>query len=300
MRVCIVGLGLIGGSIARDIRETQFATEIVGVDASVDNGNRAIELGIVDRVESLESGVSDVDLVVIATPVDAIVRVLPIVLNSISAHTTVTDVGSTKRVICKSVDQHPNRQNYVPSHPMSGTENSGPDAAIKGLFKGKITIICDQERSRPQHVAIVEKMYQSMGMSVAYMSSDEQDHSTAYVSHLPHATAFALANAVLDNEDREIIFDLASGGFRSAVRLAKSTRKMWAPIFEQNRDYMIESLDVYVKHLNNFKEALKSEDSETLYNLIDSANNIREVLNNSTPSLTKSEETIVKFYTQDR
>jgi prephenate dehydrogenase len=298
MKVAIIGLGLIGGSIAKDLRRTGFATEIIGVDSNPAHLKEAIELGIADSGMELEVAVKKADLVVLAIPVDKILNLLPTVLDQINPATTVTDVGSAKRVISEAVEGHPNRGNFVPAHPMSGTENSGPMAAIEGLFEGKISIICDQEKSRPQHIALIEKMYQSLGMSIAYMSSDEQDHSTAFVSHLPHATAFALANAVLDKEDRSIIFDLASGGFNSTVRLAKSSSKMWAPIFIQNRDYMVDSLRVYIKHLEELKNSLEVKDDKKMVSLIKSANRIREVLNGENPHLTKNEETIVKLYTK--
>jgi len=298
MKVTIIGLGLIGGSIAKDLRRTGFATEIIGVDNNPVHLKEAVELGIADKGEDLDAAVSKADLVVLAIPVDKILMTLPIVLDLINPATTVTDVGSTKRSIVDKVAEHPNRGNFVPSHPMSGTENSGPMAAIDGLFEGKISIICDQEKSRPQHIALVEKMYQSLGMSIAYMSSDEQDHSTAFVSHLPHATAFALANAVLDHEDRRIIFDLASGGFRSTVRLAKSSASMWGPIFIQNRDYMVDSLNVYIKHLKELRNSLENNDDEKMVSLIKNANKIREVLRGDNPHFTKNEETIVKLYTK--
>lgn len=298
MKLVVIGLGLIGGSLARDLRRTKFATEIIGVDNNPSNATLALELGLVDRIEPLEKAVKEADIVVISIPVDEIVKILPTVLDSISPSTTVTDVGSTKREIVETIKDHPLRGNYVPSHPMCGTENSGPRAAIENLFEGKICIICDQEQCRPQHLALIEKMYQTLGSPTAYMSSDEQDHTTAFVSHLPHVTAFALANAVLAKEDRHIIFDLASGGFQSTVRLAKSSPLMWAPIFWQNRDYMIEALEVYIHHLKEFKESLKKDEYDHLMQLITNANKIREILDGEASSMTKNEETIIKFYTK--
>jgi len=291
-------LGLIGGSMAIDLRKSRFATEIIGVDNRPEHAAEAERLGIIDRVSDFESGVKAADLILLALPVDQIIVLLPRVLNLISPSSTVVDVGSAKRQIVASVANHPLRGNFIATHPMAGTENSGPGAAIDKLFAGKLTIICDQDQSRPQHLALVEKMYQSLGMSTAYMSSDEQDHTTAFVSHLPHAAAFALANAVLAKEERNIIFDLASGGFQSTVRLAKSSPEMWAPIFRQNRDYVVEAVTAYIHHLKEFKEALKNNDEEQLLQLIREANKIRTVLNGENTSLTKNEETIVKLYTK--
>ncbi len=298
MKLAVIGLGLIGGSMAKDLRRTRFATEIIGVDNHPLNARLAVEMGIADRIEPIEVAVKEADIVLIAIPVDKIVSLLPYILDHISSSTTVIDVGSTKREITEAVKDHPLRGNFIPSHPMSGTENSGPSAAIEHLFENKICIICDHEKCRPQHLALAEKMYQSLGMPIAYMSSDEQDHTTAFISHLPHATSFALANAVLAIEDRNIIFDLASGGFQSTVRLAKSSPQMWSPIFWQNRDYIYEALEVYIRHLEEFKQTLKQNDHEGLTALIINANKIRGVLEGENSSLTKNEETIIKFYTK--
>lgn len=298
MKVTIIGLGLIGGSLAKDLRRLKFATELTGVEASETHAKEAIELGLVDRIESFEKGIKNADLVIIAIPVDKELEVLPTVLDGVDRNTTVTDMGSTKRVIADSVKNHPKRKQFVPAHPMSGTENSGPAAAIDDLFRGKIAIICDHEDSGPQHLALIEKMFQALGMDIAYMSSDEQDHSTAFVSHLPHAAAFALANAVQAKEDRNIIFDLASGGFRSTVRLAKSSCSMWKPIFEQNNQYVVNSLDVYIQHLQQFRDCMKDKKYDELENLILSANKIRTILDGENPHFIKNEEKIVKLYTK--
>lgn len=298
MKITIIGLGLIGGSLAKDLRKNKFATELIGVDANVEHARQALKIGLVDRIETLEKGVKNTDIVIIAIPVDKEVIVLSQVLDIINSNTTVTDMSSTKRVIVESVKNHARRKNFVPAHPMSGTENSGPMAALDDLFKNKITILCDHADSGPQHLAMIEKMFQVLGMDIAYMTADEQDHSTAFVSHLPHAAAYALANAVQSKEDRKIIFDLASGGFNSTVRLAKSSSTMWHPIFQQNRNYVVESLDVYIKHLQEFRDCLHNEQDDKLHDLIVSANKIRGILEGENPHLVKNEERIVKLYTK--
>ena len=298
MRITIVGLGLIGGSLAIDLRKSKFATELVGVDSSEKHADQALKIGLIDRIENLEKGLENSDIIIIAIPVDKEVAILANVLDTINNNTTVIDMSSTKRVIIESVRNHQKRKNFVPAHPMSGTENSGPTAALEGLFKGKITIICDHEDSGPQHLAMAEKMFQVLGMDIAYMTGDEQDHSTAFVSHLPHAAAYALANAVQSKEDRSIIFDLASGGFNSTVRLAKSSGTMWHPIFQQNRNYVVESLDVYIKHLQEFRDCLYNEQDDKLHDLIVSANKIRGILEGENPHFVKNEEKIVKLYTK--
>lgn len=298
MKVTVIGLGLIGGSLAKDLRRTKFATELTGVDASEAHANEALKLGLVDRIAPIDAGIKNADLVIIAIPVDKELEILPLVLDGVDRNTTVTDMGSTKKVITNAVKNHPKRKQFVPAHPMSGTENSGPSAAVDELFKEKIAIICDHEESGPQHLALIEKMFQALGMDIAYMSSDEQDHSTAFVSHLPHAAAFALANAVQAKADRNIIFDLASGGFRSTVRLAKSSCTMWKPIFEQNNHYVVNSLDVYIQHLQQFRDCMRNNEFEKLEELILSANKIRTILDGEHPHFIKNEEKIVKLYTK--
>lgn len=298
MKVTVIGLGLIGGSLAKDLRRTKFATELTGVDASEAHANEALKLGLVDRIAPIDAGIRNADLVIIAIPVDKELEILPLVLDGVDRNTTVTDMGSTKKVITNAVKNHPKRKQFVPAHPMSGTENSGPSAAVDELFKEKIAIICDHEESGPQHLALIEKMFQALGMDIAYMSSDEQDHSTAFVSHLPHAAAFALANAVQAKADRNIIFDLASGGFRSTVRLAKSSCTMWKPIFEQNNHYVVNSLDVYIQHLQQFRDCMRNNEFEKLEELILSANKIRTILDGEHPHFIKNEEKIVKLYTK--
>jgi prephenate dehydrogenase len=298
MKVTIIGLGLIGGSMAKDLRRNGFTDDITGVESNPDHAEEALRLGIVNRISPLEIALKGADLVLLAVPVNALLGLLPEVLDKIGSQTTVTDMGSTKRQVTETVRDHVNRHNYVAAHPMAGTENSGPSAAVENLFQGKITILCDNELSGPQHLALVEKMFYALGMKIAYMTSDEQDHSTAFVSHLPHAAAYSLANAVLDKEDREIIFDLASGGFNSTVRLAKSSCSMWHPIFEQNSDYMVESLNVYIRHLEQFRDAIQLKDSGKLEELILNANRIRPILDGENSVFRKNEETIVKFYTK--
>jgi prephenate dehydrogenase len=298
MKVTIIGLGLIGGSIALDLRKSGFATVLIGVDNNPEHGKKALQLGIVDEIAPLEEGVKNADIVILAIPVDKIEKVLPLVLDHIDPSASVTDVGSTKKIICSAVENHPRRGNFVPAHPMAGTENSGPEAAIEGLFDNKICIICDEEKAKPQHLALIEKMYHSIGLDIAFMTSDEQDHSTAHVSHLPHATSFALANAVLDVNDRRIIFDLASGGFQSTVRLAKSSPEMWGPIFRQNSHYVVESLNLYIKHLEDFRNSIEHEDEEQLMELMRNANRIREILAGESQELVRKESTTTKLYTK--
>jgi prephenate dehydrogenase len=298
MIVTIIGLGLIGGSLARDLRRVKFTNHIIGVDTNLQHAEAALHLSLVDEIQPFGEALKSADMVIIAVPVDKTLEVLPEVLSSINESATVVDVGSTKRQIVEKVKNHPRRKNFVPAHPMSGTEDSGPGASVEKLFEGKIVILCDHNDTGPQHLALAEKMFHAIRMEIAYMTSEEQDHSTAFISHLPHAAAFALANAVQSKEKGDIIFDLASGGFRSTVRLAKSSVTMWHPIFVQNSDFMVESLNVYLKHLEEFRDCIRDNDSDRLEKLILHANKIREILDAENSTLLKEEERNVKLYTR--
>jgi prephenate dehydrogenase len=220
-----------------------------------------------------------VDLLVLAVPVDALAKLLPHVLSLVNEGTTVTDMGSTKEVICQAVRGHARRRQYVPSHPMSGTENSGPSAAYRGLFRGRTAVICNPEESAPEHVQRVEAMYQVLGMRLTRMGAEEHDLHVAFVSHLSHVTSFVLANTVLAEEkNANTIFDLAGGGFESTARLAKSSPSMWGPIFDQNRTNVVNAVDRYLEHLHAFREALVSTDTGEQRDLMEQANQIRRVL----------------------
>ncbi|MFV0521906.1 MAG: prephenate dehydrogenase [Mangrovibacterium sp.] len=295
MIVAIVGLGLIGGSLAIDLRNHHFATNLLGVDAQKGHADKALDLGLVDELCSLNEAAAKADVIILAIPVNQVKKLLPEVLNLIDGTTTVIDLGSTKKSIAETVVQHPRRHNYVAAHPMSGTENSGPQAALPNLFRDKVTIICDDYLSAPQHLALAEKMFQTIGSSIAYTTSDEQDHTTAYISHLPHVVAYALANAALAKESGDIIFDLASGGFNSTVRLAKSAPSMWGPIFQDNKKNVLESIDCYMNHLQELRESIAHDESK-MYDLMNNAVSIREVLQGNNSTMIKNEKKIIKLY----
>jgi prephenate dehydrogenase len=277
MKLTVVGLGLIGGSAALDLKARGFATRVTGVDSSPEHGRQALERGLVDEVKPLEEALADSALVIISVPVSGISRVLHHALALGQA--TVTDMGSTKSSICEAVASHPGRSRYVASHPMAGTEHSGPKAAIAGLFEGKAAVICDGEQSDPESLALVEEMYRALKMRLVRMGSTEHDLHAAYVSHLSHISSFVLANTVLDKEkDVDTIFDLASGGFESTVRLAKSSPDMWTPIFEQNRGSVVEALEAYIGHLTRFRDSLANGKLDETRRLMENANRIRGVL----------------------
>ena len=283
MNIGFIGLGLIGGSMAIDLKRRGFAAEVLGVDADPVNASAAEKMGLVDRVVSFDECVDSSDLVIVAVPVGAALRLLPMVLDRFertgAADKIVIDVCSTKEQLARQVKYHPLRSRYVASHPMSGTEYSGPWAAKSGLFDGRAGIICDSQESDAKAVKIVESLYDTLNMRIIYMNSSSHDVHTAYVSHVSHVTSFALALTVLEKEkDEKHIFDLASGGFSSTVRLAKSGADMWTPIFMQNSDNVLRVMDTYIEKMNAFRKAIADGDEKTVHELIEEANKIRRII----------------------
>ena len=283
MKLGVIGWGLIGGSMAIDLKRRGFAAEVLGVDADPVNASAAEKMGLVDRVVSFDECVDSSDLVIVAVPVGAALRLLPMVLDRFertgAADKIVIDVCSTKEQLARQVKYHPLRSRYVASHPMSGTEYSGPWAAKSGLFDGRAGIICDSQESDAKAVKIVESLYDTLNMRIIYMNSSSHDVHTAYVSHVSHVTSFALALTVLEKEkDEKHIFDLASGGFSSTVRLAKSGADMWTPIFMQNSDNVLRVMDTYIEKMNAFRKAIADGDEKTVHELIEEANKIRRII----------------------
>jgi len=278
MRIAVVGLGLIGGSMAIDLRKTGFADSFVGVESSPTHAQEAVQLNIVDEVLPLEQAIVQSDLVLLATPVSQLRHLLPQVLDLVEGQ-IVVDVGSTKSNLLEVVKHHARRQNYVATHPMAGTEFSGPSAAIEGLFKDKVAILCGVENSDSDMVSKVIEMYDHLGMPVVEMDAAEHDMHAAYVSHISHISSFALAITVLEKEKySNNIFLMASGGFDSTVRLAKSSHQMWTPVFTQNSENVISVLDTYIKELVKFRNAIEDQDEEKLDELILQANDIKKIL----------------------
>lgn len=279
MKVTVIGLGLIGGSIALDLRKAGLASEITGIDLNPDHASKALALGLVDRIANLDS-VADSDLIVLAIPVSALSKLLPVILDSIGNETVVIDSGSTKSQICRAIANHPRRDQFVAAHPIAGTENSGPDAAFEGLFRNKTNIICERSKSSALALDIAAQVFEALGMNTIFMEPEEHDRHVAYVSHLSHVSAFLLGQTVLDIErDEKNIFDLAGSGFASTVRLAKSSPDMWAPIFEQNAEYLSQALLEYIMHLQRFQYHLMKRDAKELHKIMTEANRIREILN---------------------
>ena len=279
MTVTVVGIGLIGGSMAISLQESGFAKKVIGVDALRENEKKAVRRYLVDETMPLKEAVAQSDIIIVATPVDVMLKVIPEVLDLVTNKQTVLDVGSTKEHLLASLKNHPNRKRLVATHPMAGTEYSGPEAAIPNLFDGKYTVIVDQEDSAKDAVATAEQLYKAMNMKIAYLDAVAHDEHTAYVSHIAHISSFALALTVLEKEKNESrIFELASSGFGSTVRLAKSSPDMWIPIFRQNRDNVLSILDEYISTLSQFRTMLIKKDFEEFYNKIEEANNIKKII----------------------
>lgn len=280
MTIAVVGVGLIGGSLAIDLKKRGFATQIIGVDTNIQHQNIARLCGLVDETDSLENAVDRSDLIVLSTPVDTNSMILPVILDRINGTPkVVTDMGSTKGNIARISEHHPNRGRFVALHPMAGTEFSGPLAAISKLFDYKPAIICDPELSDNDALELVERMLEVLNMRKVYMKSVDHDVHVAYVSHISHITSFSLALSVLEKEQEEQnILTLAGGGFESTVRLAKSNAETWAPIFLENSASILEVIETYINKMNLFKKMIEERDSEGLKALMEEANHIRKIL----------------------
>jgi len=278
MKVVIVGIGLIGGSFAKDIRRLYPDADIVGIDLNPEHLEKAQALGLIDAGGSMDS-LAKASLVLVCTPVDALVEELPSILDAVADETLVIDAGSTKMPVCKSVETHPRRRNYLACHPIAGTEYSGPEAALESLYEGKTNIICEVEQTafKLQERALV--FFRDLGMRIRYMNPEAHDRHIAYVSHLSHISSFMLGKTVIQKEkDERDIFDMAGSGFESTVRLAKSSPAMWTPIFRQNKQHVLEILDAYIGNLEAFREKLYSDDYQGIYSEMDNTNKIREIL----------------------
>jgi prephenate dehydrogenase len=277
--LCIVGVGLISGSFAIALKEKGFAKHVIGVSRTETSAKKAIELGIIDEALSLEEAVKKSDFIYVAIPVDATIPVMKQIMDLVTDKQIVADAGSTKYVLCDALKDHPMRKCFVATHPMWGTEYSGPEAAVKNAFVGRACVICEKDKSDVAAVATVEHIYRELGMNLIYMDGESHDRHAAYVSHISHITSFALANTVLEKEKEEdAIFELAGGGFESTVRLAKSSPAMWAPIFMQNRENVLDVLNEHIAQLRKFKACLEKENYAYLNELMENANKIKRII----------------------
>lgn len=278
MNIFIVGIGLIGGSFAKDIRRIMPETKLFGTDANEAHLEEALALNLIDVTFSYaELGIAD--MVIVSIPVDVLAEELPKILDAVHDDCIVFDCGSTKNLICTKLEDHPKRRNYLSAHPIAGTEFSGPSAAIDGLYEGKTNIICGVEKTAFKLQERALELFQKMGMRIRYMNPEAHDKHIAYVSHLSHISSFMLGKTVIEKEKNERdIFDMAGSGFESTVRLAKSSPAMWTPIFEQNKDNVIETLEEYIQNLEQFKQMLLQNDFKGIYNEMNNTNKIKEIL----------------------
>ncbi|MFK5972653.1 MAG: prephenate dehydrogenase [Flavobacteriaceae bacterium] len=278
MNVFVIGIGLIGGSFARDVKRLYPNTKIYGVDADNSHLEEALALNLID-VKSSYDDLHLADMVIVSIPVDVLVAELPKILDAVNDDAVVFDAGSTKSLICKTLANHSKRRNFLACHPIAGTEFSGPSAAIDSLFEGKTNIICEVEKTAFKLQEKVLELFQRIGMRIRYMNPEAHDKHIAYVSHLSHISSFMLGKTVIEKEKNERdIFDMAGSGFESTVRLAKSSPAMWTPIFEQNKENVIETLEEYIQNLKEFKQLLLDGDYNGIYDQINNTNKIKEIL----------------------
>lgn len=278
MKVAIIGLGLIGGSLALDIQKMYNVVVIFGIDSNEKHLEEALKLGLIHQKATLNE-INDADLVILAVPVDVAVVLLPEILNTVSEKTLVIDVGSTKKPICQCVVNHSNRGNFLATHPIAGTEFSGPTAAVENLFDGKTIIVCEIEKTAYKKQQFAFDFFRNLNMRIRYMEPKSHDKHIAYMSHLSHISSFMLGKTVIEKEkDEKDIFDMAGSGFESTVRLAKSSPSMWTPIFKQNKKQIVKSLEEYIYNLSTFKSLMETDDYDAIYNEMKNTNRIKEIL----------------------
>lgn len=277
-KIAVIGLGLIGGSLALEIKKNSWAT-IYGIDKNAEHLEKALELGIIFGKASMRD-IREMDVVILSVPVNIIPELSVQILDMIGDDTLVFDVGSTKAAVCDAIRQHPKRKNFVAVHPIAGTEFSGPEAAVYDLFTNKVNIICEQELSSPIMIEKALAIFDGLKMRNVFMDSPVQhDMHIAYVSHLSHISSFMLCKTVLEIEkDEKSIFNMAGSGFASTVRLAKSNPETWTPILLQNRENLLKSLEEYIKNLNEFKDILTRKSAEDVLNIMENTNRIKDVL----------------------
>jgi prephenate dehydrogenase len=277
--ITIVGVGLISGSLSIALKDRGLVKHVIGVSRTKASGDKALELGLVDEMLPLEEAVKKADLIYVAIPVDTTLPIMQTIMDLVTDKQIVVDAGSTKGALCNALNGHPMRSRFVASHPMWGTEFSGPEAAVRNAFIGRTCVICEGEKSDTDALEATEEMYRQIGMHLIYMDADAHDMHVAYISHISHITSFALANTVLEKEKEEdTIFEMASSGFESTVRLAKSNPAMWVPIFMQNRENILDVLNEHITQLRKFKSCLEKENSDYLMELIMGANDIKRIL----------------------
>ena len=278
MNVFIIGIGLIGGSMAKDIKRLNPKATIYGIDNNASHLEEAMELDLIDYISNYDD-LHSADMVIVGIPVNTMLLEVPRILDYVNDDCVVLDAGSTKAALCKSLDNHPKRRNFLACHPIAGTEFSGPSAALDGLFHGKTNIICEVEKTAFKLQERALDLFRQLGMRIRYMNPEAHDKHIAYVSHLSHISSFMLGKTVIEKEKNERdIFDMAGSGFESTVRLAKSSPAMWTPIFEQNKKNVLETLEEYIQNLEEFKQLLLNDNYQGIFDEMSNTNKIKEIL----------------------
>ena len=277
MKVFIIGVGLIGGSLAKDLKSIGDF-QITGIDKNKLNLNFALKDGIIDRLGKINE-INKANIVILSVDVESAIDLLPKILTLINNNCLVIDFGSTKGKLCSLVSDHPKRNQFLATHPIAGKENSGPQHASSYLFKDKIQIICESDKTRKDLFDLAKSIFNQIGMNLRYMEPDENDKNMAYVSHLSHISSFMLGKTVLEIEKTKNIIDLAGSGFESTVRLAKSSPEMWAPIFKQNKKNVTKALDDYINNLLDFKKKILKNEFDNLKNQMKEINKLTKILN---------------------
>jgi prephenate dehydrogenase len=274
MNIAIIGLGLMGGSFALSLKKQDYINSILGYDHNKEHQVQALELGLVDRIIDFED-VKKCDVIILAIPVNGVIAVMKKLIG-ISKTTTIIDLGSTKEKIVEAVPQEI-RQNFVAAHPMTGTENFGPSAAIEGLYDDKVVVLCDLEHSGKLQANIAKKIFKSLNMKKHFMKAKEHDRHAAFISHMPHAISYSLACTVMAQENRDNILALAAGGFRSMSRLAKSSPYMWEDIFKQNKENLLEAITLFETELTQLKQAIEKDDWQRVHKEMEDGNKLQEI-----------------------
>lgn len=278
MKIIGIGLGLIGGSMLLSLRRFYENAQFLGIDSNDDHLQKAIDLKIIDH-KAEDEDFKNADLVIVSIPVDIAQTSIENYLEKIGEHTLIIDMGSTKQQLCKGLAKHPKRHQFLASHPIAGTEFSGPESAFETLFDHKTMIVCEIEKTDPKLQTLAMDCFQKMGMKMRFMHPKAHDVHMAYVSHLSHISSFMLGKTVIDKEDDERnIFDLAGSGFESTVRLAKSNPKTWVPIFKQNKTFVVEALSEYISNLESFRTQVENENYEALFQSINKTNTLKDIL----------------------
>ena len=283
MKLFLIGTGLIGGSMSKDLRNLLGNIQIHGIDKNELSVKRAKNIGLIDIIDSLEN-LNIADRVILSVPVSESLKILPFILDNLNKDALVWDVGSTKFSLCKSVEKHSKRDQFLATHPIAGNELSGPEASIENLFNGKIQILCQTNKTRPDLLQWAESIFNLMGMKIRYMKPEEHDKKMAIVSHLSHISSFMLGKTVMESEkNNQNILDFAGSGFESTVRLAKSSPEMWSSIFKDNRENILEILNTYIDNLKQFQVKIENEDYIDLKNQMIKTNELKRILDTIKP-----------------